>query len=183
MPESWISRHGTTLIAFGAALVLGIVALVLFRPGWHTARPPVPVGKPSNPGWKIRYDATIALARRGSAHTSIDLLEEMLDEGTQEANFRVKQADGREVVDEQGVDNMLVATLDAVQEYQAKHKEPEMATELRTVYASPRLTIMIPFVHPPPDWKEQLKPAIEKLTDNRNAAVREKAKDLLEKLS
>jgi hypothetical protein len=157
MQESWISRHGTTLIAFGAALVLGIVALVLWRPGWHTSRPPAVVEKPSNPGWKIRYNATIALARRGNPDTSIDLLEEMLDADKQRANFSVEQEDKKVVVDEQQVDTMLVATLDAVELYHDKRQDPRADA--------------------------QLKPAIEKLTESQNPAVREKAKDILKKLS
>jgi hypothetical protein len=157
MQESWISRHGTTLIAFGAALVLGIVALVLWRPGWHTARPPAVVDSPSNPGWKIRYNATIALARRGNPDTSVDLLKEMLDVDKQRANFSVKQEDEKVVVDEQQVDSMLAATLDAVELFLDKRKDPKADADL--------------------------KPAVEKLTENQNPAVREKAKDVLKKLS
>jgi hypothetical protein len=156
MAESWVSRHGTTLIAVGAALVLGIVALVLWKPGL-SSRQPAPIGDPSNPGWKIRYDATIALARRGSDKTDIDILEQMLGETTQRANFRTKQSNGQEVVDEQGMYRMLDATLDAIAQYRDKHSNPKADA--------------------------QLKPAVEKLTESQNHAVREKAKDLLQKLS
>jgi hypothetical protein len=156
MAESWVSRHGTTLIAFGAALVLGIVALVLWRPGW-TSRPAAPVGEASGPGWKIRYDATIALARRGSDKTPIDTLEQMLDESKQRANFRVKQENGQEIVDEDGMSSMLDATLDAIAVFHEKRKDAKAAA--------------------------QLKPAIEKLTESNNPGVREKAKDVLQKLS
>src|SRR5437660_12903415 len=101
MAETWVSRHGTTLIALGAALVLGIVALILWWPGGLSSRQPVPAGTPSGPGWRIRYNATIALARRGSADTDVvDRLEEMLDESRQRANFRTELDSGQEIVDE-----------------------------------------------------------------------------------
>src|SRR5262249_23099931 len=38
---------------------------------------------PSPPGWEVRYNAAIALARRGSTHVPFDLLAEMLDEDRQ----------------------------------------------------------------------------------------------------
>src|ERR1051326_2009013 len=120
MAESWLSRHGTTLIAVGAAMVLGIVALVLWRPGW-SSRAPAPIGHADAPGGKIRYNAKIALARRGKLdEKAVDNLKDMLDEEMQRANFRVKQADGQETVDEQGMDSMLAAALDAIAAYHEK---------------------------------------------------------------
>src|SRR5262245_45480754 len=54
---------------------------------------------PSARGWKVRYNATITLARRGSPEVPFDILAEMLDESLQMRNFRARLQNGREVPD------------------------------------------------------------------------------------
>ena len=56
------------------------------------AHPTVQAGTPASArsldGWEIRYNATVALARRGSPHVRLEILREMLDEGRQRRNRR-----------------------------------------------------------------------------------------------
>ncbi len=156
MKESWIARHGTTLIALGAMLILGLVALILWRPPW-TKSTAVPAGDASSPGWTIRYNAAIALARRGSPRTPLDLLDEMLDEEKQLANFSKRVGDGREDVESTKAYQTIDAALDAIVLYEEKTHDPKVGTELKA--------------------------AIEKLTESPNRAMREKASRTLEKLT
>ena len=158
MSTSWLARHGTTLIALGAGLVLALVALLLWKPPWSTHQP-APAGEKSSPGWGIRYNATITLARRGSKKTRLDILDEMLDEDKQRANFRTRITNGEEVVNEQreqDVFGALNTALDATVKYQEKTNDPKLVA---------------------------LKPALEKLAAGSNRALQEKAKTLLEKIS
>jgi hypothetical protein len=114
MNERWWSRHGTTLIALGAALALGLVALLLWFPPWSKASSHT-TGRPSGDGWQIRYNATLALARRGSEATRLDILEEMLDGPTQLANFSNKLANGKEAANEEAAFQTLESALEATQ--------------------------------------------------------------------
>ncbi|HEX4589970.1 MAG TPA: hypothetical protein VH120_08585, partial [Gemmataceae bacterium] len=104
--------------------------LVLFtgcqRPG---APPASAVSGPASPaGWEIRYNAALALARRGSPHVKEpevwDSLTEMLDEDQQLRNFHSKTDDGREVTDETGARTTVIGALQAVQELH--RKQPQM---------------------------------------------------------
>src|SRR4051812_22944438 len=55
---------------------------------------------PSAKGWEIRYNATLTLARKGTADLPFETLCEMLNEHQQALNFSMCQKDGRLVVDE-----------------------------------------------------------------------------------
>lgn len=55
---------------------------------------------PSPPGWDIRYNATVALARHGSDKVPWNVLREMLDEKQQLINRQVRLANGMVVRDE-----------------------------------------------------------------------------------
>ena len=55
------------------------------------------------PGRKVCYNATIALARRGSDKTRVDLLEEMLNEDQLREVFRLRNQNGQEQPDEAAV--------------------------------------------------------------------------------
>jgi hypothetical protein len=72
---------------------------------------------PSSTGWEIRYNAAIALARRGSCAAPFDTLSEMLDEDLQMRNFRVKLADGKEVPDEAAARRTVLNALQALVEW------------------------------------------------------------------
>ena len=63
-------------------------------------------GPPSKAGWEVRYNATVALARRGSDKIKDEQvwenLLEMLDEEQQLRNFHRELKDKSEVPDEAG---------------------------------------------------------------------------------
>jgi hypothetical protein len=68
------------------------------------------------PGAEIRYNATIALARRGSNRVRMGLLEEMLDESSLQETFRVILKSGQEAPDDATVWLTLTSALSAVAE-------------------------------------------------------------------
>lgn len=84
----------------------------------------IPSGPKSSPGWEVRYNAALALARRGSDKAkdpaAWDTLQEMLDEQQQLRNFRVQMRDGREVPDESAARLTVISALRAVTELHRK---------------------------------------------------------------
>jgi hypothetical protein len=108
----------------------------------------------SKAGWEIRYNATIALARRGSDRVAecMDLLQEMLDEERQMQNFRTRSKDGKEIPNEAEAYQSLTNTLKAVMECHARR--PEM------------------------DWSP-LSPAIKRLAETNNPSLRAEAQKAL----
>jgi hypothetical protein len=95
---------------------------------------------PSPPGWETRYNATLALARRGSAAVRLEVLGEMLDEHRQMRNFRTQLEDGREVVDQAAARQTILNALKAVRDW---HQHPKAVRavgpdnpELQRVYAA-----------------------------------------------
>jgi hypothetical protein len=82
---------------------------------------------PSSPGWQIRYNATRALAHRGSARVPLDILAEMLDERQQLRN-NVAIRDGKRVVDEASAHIIVMGGLKAVR---AWLKYPDAVAALR----------------------------------------------------
>src|SRR5262249_7265624 len=102
------------------------------------------------PGLKVRYNATIALARRGSPRVSLPMLKEMLDESAQMDNFRRKLTNGKEVADEALARQTVVTTLQAIAEL---HRE------------APQLDL------------SELRPAIDKLAESDNVLIRTEVKN------
>jgi HEAT repeat protein len=113
---------------------------------------------PSDDGWKVRYQATRALARRGSKAVRLDVLREMLDEERQLRNGRVQQSDGRIVTDEADARRRVLIGLKTVVEWH-KHTGAIAAlgkAELESVYR-----------------------AVEKLGQSDNIVVRKEAETTL----
>jgi len=102
------------------------------------------------PGLKVRYNATIALARRGSPRVRLAMLKEMLDETTQMENFRRKQSDGKEVADEALARQTVRTTLQAITELHRKQPAFDLS---------------------------ELRPLIDKLADSDNVAIRTEVKN------
>jgi hypothetical protein len=74
------------------------------------------------PGLRIRYNAAVALARRGSNKTPVDLLGEMLDESQQLDQNRLRfRKDGRETADEATAYDVVNTALEAVAELHRKN--------------------------------------------------------------
>jgi hypothetical protein len=110
---------------------------------------------PSSPGWGVRYNATLVLARRGSAKTPLDVLSQMLDEDQQMRNFRVRLADGKDVADEYAARRTVLAALKAFDDWQ-QHKDAVQA-----VGNAPEL--------------QRVQAAIDKLTHSGNEVVSKEA--------
>ena len=122
----------------------------LLTPFYDEEEPDAPESRAltRNPGLSIRYQAAVALARRGSSKARLDLLAEMLDEDLQRQNFYLKRKDGQEVPDEGAARTTLDNALKAV--VKLYEKRPDL------------------------DLKE-LEEALEKLTHSANVAVRTEA--------
>lgn len=123
----WLARIGLLI----GGLVAAIVVLVLL--GWIWS--PKPIDSPADsasrsaPGWEVRYNATIALARRGSENIAerMDVLQEMLDEEQQMQNFRIRQKRGDrevEVANETAARTTVINALKAVIEL--RRKQPDL---------------------------------------------------------
>jgi hypothetical protein len=93
---------------------------------------------PTPAGWLIRYNASITLARRGSAQVPWDILVEMLDENRQLRNFRVQLPDGKVVPDETAAHMTMLSALRAITEWHKKQtsRPNETPTALTQVYAA-----------------------------------------------
>jgi hypothetical protein len=75
---------------------------------------------PSGPGWEIRYNAALALARRGSKYLPLETVREMLDEPRQMRNFRAPLDGGGSVPDEVAARRTILSTLKALAEWWQK---------------------------------------------------------------
>jgi hypothetical protein len=82
------------------------------------------------PGLSIRYNAAVALARRGSDRVRLDLLAEMLDEEAQTQNFRLRRKDGQEVPDEATARTAVLSTIQAISELHRKRPDRDLAEVL-----------------------------------------------------
>jgi hypothetical protein len=91
---------------------------------------------PSAPGWEIRYNAALALARRGSKDTPWPIIHEMLDEGRQLRNFQVKLQSGSVVPDAEAALRTVYNTLGAVGDWHKKQDAAKLTVppELKLVY-------------------------------------------------
>jgi hypothetical protein len=142
--------------------LLFLFLLFALAAGCHRGAAPQPVsGNSSAPGWEVRYNATLALVRRGSDHVKDEQvwenLNEMLDEEQQLRNFRVKNQNGSEASDEPAARMTVISALQAIDELHKRRPDIDLSG---------------------------LKPAIEKLTSSGDVALRTEAtrtKLLLEK--
>jgi len=155
--ESWLAKNA--LLIAGMAALLGLAVLMAWRL-WpqNKVGSELPAGVERSPaGWEIRYNAAIALARRGSdkAGQRLDILKEMLDEQQQRVNFAKRDANPP-VVDEAGASSTVLNALKAIAHL---HKE------------NPKLDL------------SELKESINKLTQSSNPALRAEAEQTRIKLS
>lgn len=133
-----------------AVLGVAVMAAGCQRP----APPTAPADGPRNPpGFEIRYQAALALARMGSdkARDRLDVLQEMLDEEQQLRSFRRRIVDGRIVPENEAPYDPVAArtivesALKAIVELHRKRPEMDLSS---------------------------LMPAIDKLTQSGNAVLR-----------
>ncbi|MFO0809082.1 MAG: hypothetical protein U0746_10695 [Gemmataceae bacterium] len=134
-----------------------LFVVLLFAVGCQKATKPqtaiAATGPASPAGWEVRYNAALALARRGSDKATdpviLDTLKEMLDEPQQLRNFRTRLKDGREVPDDQAARETVVGTLRAVADLHRKRPDADIAA---------------------------LRPVVAKLVESENPVVRTEAK-------
>jgi hypothetical protein len=107
------------------------------------------------PGLKIRYNATVALARRGSDKVRLGILQEMLDENQQQKNFLLRPKGGEETPDQATAILTVSTALQAVAELHRKAPNRDLSS---------------------------LYPALEELAHNPNLAVRKEAERTLQAL-
>ena len=136
--DSGFVRRGFLMLG-GMTILVGIVLAILF---WKPVAPPTPIpadlpAEPSAPGWQVRYNAAIALARRGSAKTPWPILREMLDENQQLRNFTDPEAGAKKTEpDEAAARSTVLEALKAVAEWHRKQTGAIVVTpEMKSVYA------------------------------------------------
>jgi hypothetical protein len=166
-PDRGLVQRGLVLLALMATLAGVVIMIVVQRPsapaksaaveplvvplvsvgtGFPAALPwrdVVALGGqlPSATGWEIRYNAALALARRGSQHTPWTTIREMLDQERQLHNFPAKLAGATILPDEEAALRTLHATLTAIADWHKKQAAAKAAakaavpSELQLVYA------------------------------------------------
>src|SRR4051794_16315506 len=89
-------------VMLGLMAALAMVLLLILLQGSDQQLPVDPAdiaAAPSAKGWEVRYNAALALARRGAAQTPWEVIAEMLDEKQQLRNFRASPKKGVDVPD------------------------------------------------------------------------------------
>ena len=127
--EKFITWVGVVLGLTVSALVAVILFGWLRQPSATTTQADEAASTPSGRGWEIRYNATVALARRGSARTPerFNVLAEMLDEGTQLRNFRTRLQDGHDVADVSGARSTILNALKAIAEFHRRRPDSDVS--------------------------------------------------------
>jgi hypothetical protein len=153
------------LLVFGlvAVIAAGVLLVILRLPSQATPQAPPEGVTPSAPGWEIRYQATVTLARRGSDKVPLETLREMLDEQQQLRNCVTKLQDGREVSNEAAARTNVISALKAIVEWNKSDAAARARKER-------------------PEEVERLFEAIDKLRESPNAPLRaevEKAREAL----
>jgi hypothetical protein len=86
----------------------------------------MPVTK--TPGLTISFNATVALARRGSELVRLGVLRRMLDRSYLAENLLIRSKDGHEEPDVSLVSKTIEAALQAIADLHRKHPERDLAT-------------------------------------------------------
>jgi hypothetical protein len=101
------------------------------------------------PGRQVCYNATVALARRGSDKTRLDMLGEMLEGDQLREVFRLRKKDGSEVPEDDAVNQTVVIALETIAEMH--NRNPKLVND-------------------------SLRDAVERLKSNGNPAISNQAK-------
>jgi len=167
--NGWWAKNGTTLISLVAALAIVTVVAWLWWPAPKATAEAAP--ERDQEGWEVRYNATLALARRGSARTDLDVLAKMLDEPLQLRNFQSPVRKGEPFAgDEQEGRMVVLKTLEAVIVLHQKQPGLDLLHQKQ-----PGLDLRAP--------DSPVKGALEKLTRSDNLTLREKAEHTLKELA
>ena len=119
---------------------------------------------PDSPGWGVRYNAAIALARIGSHQMPFDVLRQMLDEDLQMRTWVVLTEDGKIITEEHNARSTVLNGLNALTDW---HKHPQAVQKvgkddpgLQRVYA-----------------------AVDRLTQSRNRVIQQEAESVKQKIA
>jgi hypothetical protein len=135
-----VMSKGKVLVVLLLAGVAGLVLFLWLR--WPAANQPVPVttreSEAARTGREIRYNATLALAVKGSDKVPFDVLCEMLDEDRQLQNCWVELKNGQRVSDEAVARKFILNTLKAAVDWQKHYsgKSQNKLKEFEKVYAA-----------------------------------------------
>src|SRR5262245_35214977 len=159
--ESGMVQRGLLLLGLMLILV-AVMGFILFRPVESAPQvdPAIKALSKSKDGWEVRYNAAVALARRGSKELPCDVLAEMLDERQQMRNYIMTAPDGSETIDEQAARRTVLNALKALEEW-LKHKE-----------ALPALV-----ANNAAGWR-RVQAALYQVAQSENAVLREQAETL-----
>jgi hypothetical protein len=153
------------LVVLGLMLILAaVVSFVLFRPGPDTLRAAeIPKIPPSADGWEVRYNATVALARRGSSKLPCDVIAEMLDERQQLRNHVDKTSTKDvEILDEQAARRAVANALLALTIW---HKNSDAVKAVTATQA---------------EGLQRVYAAVDKLLESDSAGLRQEARKFKE---
>jgi hypothetical protein len=140
--ENGFVKRGFFLLGTMAGLTAIVMAILFYRP-----EQPLPIesknlpAKASGDGWKIRYNATIALLRRGSDQVPWPIVREMLDENQQLKNCEYVHDQGRTIPDESLARSFVITALKAVAEWQ--RKQTEAGKKIDATDALPAIRIQV----------------------------------------
>jgi hypothetical protein len=119
---------------------------------------------PSPKGWEIRYNATLALARKGSPNLPFDIAAEMLDEKQQMLNFSMCLKNGKMAVDEAAARRTVINALEAIVEW---YKHPDRPKKFAGKNADEEKKYEAGFA--------QVTQAVEQLSESANNVLRTEA--------
>ncbi len=166
MNDSGLWKRGLALLAL-VGLIAGVALYVaLHQPASADEDETLAQGTKSPDGWLVRYNATLALARRGHLDTAAQFatLSEMMNEHQQMVNFAVCQDDGKLRADEAAARSTVYNALQAVAKW---YRHPERKALLDAADAEAKRTYEAGL--------EKLTLAVTQLTESANQALRTEA--------
>jgi hypothetical protein len=120
--------RGFVMLGLMAVLAMVVLLIVFQKPADKLPVDPAGIAAEASPkGWEVRYNAALALARRGSPATPWEIVAEILNENQQLRNFRVPVKDGKDAPDEASARRAILNALTAIREWRDKQKGPPPA--------------------------------------------------------
>lgn len=130
--ENGFVKRGIFLLAGMTVLVAVVLSMILYKPAQ-----PLPAqvkdlpAQASAPGCLIRYNATVALLRRGSDNVPWPIVREMLDEKQQLKNSEFAHPEsGRTIPDESQARSFVITGLKAVAQWRRVRGEQGKPAEI-----------------------------------------------------
>ena len=118
--ENGFVKRGFLLLGGMAILVAVVLSIIFYKPDQPAPTEHADLPPASSAGWQIRYNATVALLRRGSDKVPWPIVREMLDEKQQLKNSEFDHPNGRKVADEYQARSFVIPALQALAEWKRK---------------------------------------------------------------